>query len=73
MAVKRPSFLKKLKEQQRRARAEEKRVARRARKLARNTNLDENSGDADLSPIESEGEDSAEAEAEPLERATDES
>jgi hypothetical protein len=35
VAVKRPSFLKKLKEQQRRARADEKREARRARKLAK--------------------------------------
>ena len=35
VAVKRPSFLKKLKEQQRRARADEKREARRARKQAK--------------------------------------
>ena len=43
MAVKRPSFLKKLKEQQRRARADEKREARRARKLAKATKIDDGS------------------------------
>lgn len=35
MAIKRPSFLKKLKEQQRRNKAEQKREARRAKKLAK--------------------------------------
>ena len=35
MAAKRPSFLKKLKEEQRRARAVEKREAKRARRLAK--------------------------------------
>jgi hypothetical protein len=35
VAAKRPSFLKKLKEEQRRARADEKREARKARKQAK--------------------------------------
>jgi hypothetical protein len=50
VAVKRPSFLKKLKEQQRRARADEKREARRARKQAKAER-----GDApadDIAPME---------------------
>lgn len=38
MASKRPSFLKKLKEQQRKTRAAEKREAKRARQLAKTAN-----------------------------------
>lgn len=59
MAVKRPSFLKKLKEQQRRARADEKREARRARKQAKAER-----GDApldDLEPLDGPPDESAEA------------
>ena len=51
MAVKRPSFLKKLKEQQRRARADEKREARRARKLAKATRPDESASEFEA-PLE---------------------
>lgn len=66
MAVKRPSFLKKLKEQQRRARADEKREARRARKLAKATKKDEG-GETEL-PLDvalEEPPGEAETEAEP--------
>lgn len=67
MAVKRPSFLKKLKEQQRRARADEKREARRARKLAKATKKDEEGSEQDL-PLDVALEDApgeAETETEP--------
>jgi hypothetical protein len=60
VAVKRPSFLKKIKEQQRRARADEKREARRARKQAKadrsEASLDE------IQPLEGPPDASGEAE-----------
>jgi hypothetical protein len=52
MAVKRPSFLKKLKEQARKARADQKRETRRAKKLAKDTLPEDASSEDDLSLIE---------------------
>lgn len=69
MAVKRPSFLKKLKEQARRAKADQKRESRRARKIAKTTQPDELSPDSDLTLMESPEGDTPEGETPEPERS----
>jgi hypothetical protein len=64
VAVKRPSFLKKLKEQQRRARADEKREARRARKQAKAEQGESPDDDLELMTGPPEEESAAEADSE---------
>jgi len=53
VAFKRPSFLKKLKEQQRRNKADQKREERRARRQSKADKVDENAADVENPLVES--------------------